>query len=68
MKWLLLVACFFLVACSSTTKNSYVRASGEGNTFEEAKTFIRLASRAIAGRGDAKEDMVKKWLIGSCTA
>jgi hypothetical protein len=37
MKWLLLVACFFLVACSSTTKNSYVRASGEGNTFEEAK-------------------------------
>ena len=36
---LLLVACLLLVGCANTppTKNSYVRATGVGNTYEEAK-------------------------------
>lgn len=36
---LLLVACLLLVGCANTppTKNSYVRTTGVGNTYEEAK-------------------------------
>jgi hypothetical protein len=37
MKIFLLTVCMLVCACSSATKNSYIRASGEGNTFEEAK-------------------------------
>jgi len=38
MKQLLcLVACFFLVSCSTTQQNNYVRVTGEGKTQEQAK-------------------------------
>jgi outer membrane biogenesis lipoprotein LolB len=38
MRLLLLVVCFILTACTSTSKSdNYFRATGTGNTCEEAK-------------------------------
>lgn len=51
MKQLLcLVACFFLVSCSTTQQNNYVRVTGEGNTQEHAKeNAFREAVQIRAG-------------------
>jgi hypothetical protein len=39
MRLLLLAVCFILTACASTSKSdNYIRSTGVGNTYEEAKT------------------------------
>ena len=38
MRLLLLTVCFILTACASTSKSdNYIRTTGVGNTYEEAK-------------------------------
>lgn len=69
MRWLVLV-CLILSGCASTSKSNYIRTTGTGNTFEEAKQVAfrdaieyQIGTLVLSERESTKYDLIKNQIL-----
>ncbi len=69
MRWLVLV-CLILAGCASTSKSNYIRTTGTGSTFEEAKQVAfrdaieyQIGTLVLSERESTKYDLIKNQIL-----
>lgn len=69
MRWLILV-CAILAGCASTTKSEYIRSTGSGSSFEEAKQTAfrdaieyKIGTLVLSERESTKYDLIKNQIL-----